>query len=285
MLALPDCVVYVNEPFNVNRRSNWYSTSFDLWFTYVTAENERLYYRDVKRIIDLRYDWRRGLRNCRSAADLWQVVKRYARFLRRRRWGHVPLLKDPIAVLSAEWLHERFDIDVVVMIRHPVAFAGSLKEHGWKHPFSHFLEQPLLMEEHLHPFESEIREFAEKEQDVVDQAALLWKIIYSVVLKYRGRYKDWIFLRHEDVARDPQSHFAQLYGRLGLAYSRDVARTVAEYSSPKNPAQEMEGLARIRRDSESTIHTWKERLTAAEVGRVKERVSDVAKEFYADDEW
>jgi hypothetical protein len=172
MLALPESVCYVDEPFNVDRRSRWFRTPFDLWFTYVTRENEGSYYRTIERVVGLRYDWRYGLQNCRSLADLRRVARDSARLLQRRWSGQVPLIKDPIAVLSSEWLHERFGVQVVVMIRHPAAFAGSLKTKGWKYPFSHFLRQPLLMADHLGPFEAELREFVEHERDVVDQAAL-----------------------------------------------------------------------------------------------------------------
>jgi len=84
-----------------------------------------------------------------------------------------PLIKDPIALFSAGWLYKRYNVQPIVMIRHPAAFCGSLKVANWPHPFSHFLEQPLLMETHLYPFKEEIERFAAEEMDIVDQAVLL----------------------------------------------------------------------------------------------------------------
>ena len=73
-----------------------------------------------------------------------------------------------MAFFSAEWLADRFDMNVVIVIRHPAAFVSSVKKLNWHHPMSHFLEQPALMREHLYPFEEQIRELASREHDLID---------------------------------------------------------------------------------------------------------------------
>jgi hypothetical protein len=75
----------------------------------------------------------------------------------------VPLIKDPIALFAAEWLADVFGVRVVVLIRHPAAFAASLKRLNWTHPFGDFLAQPLFMRDLLAPFEEDIRRFAAAE--------------------------------------------------------------------------------------------------------------------------
>ena len=40
------------------------------------------------------------------------------------------LLKDPIACMSSEYLHREFEMDVVIIIRHPAAFVSSLQKMG-----------------------------------------------------------------------------------------------------------------------------------------------------------
>ena len=131
-----------------------------------------------------------------------------------------PLIKDPIAIMSADWIASKFNMDVLVLIRHPAAFAGSLKKTNWFFPFSHFLKQPSLMNSHLYPFEAEIRTFAKKKQDIIEQAVLLWKIIHYMILKYRAEHRDWIFIQHEDLSQDPLHYFRILFGRLNLEFSQ-----------------------------------------------------------------
>jgi len=255
LAASPD-TTYLHEPFHLDHDPGMCAARFPYWFTYVCEENEAPYLEPIARML---HDARRG------DAGSGQ---------RHRR----PLIKDPIAVFSAPWLARRFDTRNVVLIRHPAAFAGSLKEKGWTHPFAHFLLQPSLMRDHLEPFAGDILRFAREERDVVDQAALLWKVIYATILRYRERHPDWIYLRHEDLSKDPVEGFRAVFDKVGLEFSAETERAIVTHSFA--PA-----AAGLRRDSRANIDTWKQRLTGAEIERVRAAVAGVSGEFYADREW
>jgi hypothetical protein len=197
-----------------------------------------------------------------------------------------PLLKDPIAVFSAEWLASTFDMDIVVMIRHPAAFASSLKRLNWTHDFSHFLAQPLLMRDYLQPFEAEIREYSTREHDVIDQAALLWRLIYHVVAEYQKKHTNWVFLRHEDISRKPVDSFENLFHQLDLEFTDSVRREVLEYSDSSNP-KEAPGKSPlyVKLNSHENLEIWKRRLTTAEIRRIRDSVEDVCSIFYDDEDW
>ena len=62
------------------------------------------------------------------------------------------------------------------------------------------LPQSLLMRDFLGPFEKQMIALEEGQHDIIGQTALLWKILYYVVLEYKQKNKDWLFLRHEDMA-------------------------------------------------------------------------------------
>ena len=46
-------------------------------------------------------------------------------------WIKYKIYKDPIASFASEYLHTNYNFDVIVLIRHPAAFCGSLKRLGW----------------------------------------------------------------------------------------------------------------------------------------------------------
>ena len=111
-------------------------------------------------------------------------------------------------------------MDVVLTVRHPAGFAGSVKRLRWTHDFGGFLEDGLPPE--LERFEPEIREQARRPGGVVEQAALLWRILYAAVDGYRRRHPDWVVVRHEDLSRDPLGRFE---GAVRAARARvDAAR-------------------------------------------------------------
>jgi hypothetical protein len=194
------------------------------------------------------------------------------------------LMKDPHAVFSAEWLADTFDMDVVMLVRHPAAFVGSLKKAQWAFRFDQLLEQPLLMTRHLEALRSRIEDAAHGSLDIVDQGILLWNAIYGVVAGYRDRRPEWIFRRHEDLSRDPARAFEELFETLGLRFTRRAKREVERRSRAGNPIEPQAGDP-IRRDSRANLGSWLRRLTPHEIERVRKGTEDVARHFYGDEEW
>ena len=284
MLAASGEAGYIREPFSVLHRRGVLDAPIPYWFPYLCTENDRPYLRPVRNMLAFRYANAAAIRTIRSPADVAKAGNDALHFARYRQEGRRPLLKDPIAVFSAEWLAERFDMDVVVQIRHPAAFASSLKRYDWTHPFGDFLAQPLLMRDLLEPFEGEIREFAEHERSPFEQAILLWRLIHHAIIGYRDRHPTWAFQRHEDVAAEPLATFEDLYARLGLAFTPAARAAVTSSTDPSNPVEARDDRV-LARDSRASVWTWKQRLTAEEIERVRIETEPIWKEFYSDGDW
>ncbi len=285
MLCAGGEACYLHEPFNPTLRvAGWLSCRFPFWFYHIPPGGDlpppcRA---ALDRMLRLVYPAREKLALVRSPGDfrLWlqQVV---ASVLCRRR-GKRPLVKDPIALFSAEWLAQTYGMAVVVMIRHPAAFAASLKRYGWDFDFRHWWVQTSLMDTLLRDLAPEIQAQIRDTRPIVEQAALLWKGIYSVVLQYRTRHPDWIFLRHEDLTRDPLTAFRDLYGRLGLTWNRQAARIIRAHARPGKRAQDPFSL---QRDPAQTRNAWRTLLSEEELALVYERTREIARSFYPASSW
>jgi len=279
-------IVYIHEPFNIQWcRPGICSARFPYWFTYITEGNEALFYKHVKNTITFRYNIAEELKSLRNIEDVARMLRDYSVFFLSRLRSLRPLIKDPIAFFSAEWLASKFDMDVIVLIRHPAAFTYSLKKKNWTFNFSNFLEQPLLMKDHLYPFEKEIREYAEKEHDIIDQATLLWNIIHYMIIKYMKTHTDWIFLRHEDIARDPLGGFQIIFKKLNIEFSKYIKDVIKDYSCSTNPIEQFKGSKSLKRNSKLLISTWKYRLTVSEIDRIRSKVENISEVFYSDEDW
>lgn len=287
MLTLDASREYVYEPFNVNNASVFSSLGMERWFEYVPGWPDNCRARveaELRRIFALRYPFRRALRDADGWLGRARAVRVYGRSLLHQWQGRQTVVKDPIAVFSAEWIARRLDAQVIVLVRHPAAFAESLQRKQWSHPFDHFLEQPALMDDHLAPFADQIRAMANCPPDVLDQASLLWTLIYSVVHTYWQRNDGWILLRHEDLARRPVAAFKKLYDRLGMAFTPEIRAQVETHSEATN-ATSSNRVDHIRRDSQSVIHRWKDSLSTSEIHRIESRTRPLADTFYDPDEW
>jgi hypothetical protein len=110
------------------------------------------------------------------------------------------VIKDPISALSSDWLARNLDLEVVVLVRHPAAFAASLKRLNWRHPFEHFLQQEMLMERYLDPYRAEI---SSKPENIAEQAAIIWKYIYGVLFTYLDSNANWLVRKHQVLSSNP----------------------------------------------------------------------------------
>jgi hypothetical protein len=284
MLCLSPRVGMLLEPFNPITPPGISSGPFDRFFLYVTEENEGPFVEPLERTLEFRYQLRRQIPKIRSAHSLGRTAQDFSAFTLNRLRRARPLFKDPIAVFSSEWIVSRFDAQPVVLVRHPAAFASSLKRLGWTHKFEHFLDQPLLLRDHLGRFEDEIRDFAERPREIVDQAILLWRLIYSTVATFRERHPDWIFLGHEEASLDPMGTFEHLFGVLGVELDDRIRKAIADSSAAGNPT-ELRHRHDVRLDSRASVDSWKRKLSAEEIERIRAGVADVAPAFYPDEDW
>lgn len=287
MLAAAPHVGYIKEPFHLQHRPGVCAARFEWWFTYVTHENAAAYAPALARTLAFDYNVSAELKALRSAKDAARMARDWGRFFYHRHRRSRPLMKDPLAFFSAEWLAERFGMDVVVIVRHPAAFVSSLRRVGWWYDMRQFLDQPLLMRDLLGPFEEEVRAHVGHEQeDLVKHAALLWKVIYATALRFRERHPGWVFVRHEDLSRRTTSSFRVLYDHLGLPFTSEVKRRIEDYSGVENPAEVEEGrIHQLRRDSRANIWNWVERLSPSEVACVRRVTEGYADAFYEDEDW
>lgn len=286
MLCLSGEAGYIHEPFNPTRRPSWTGGRIPYWFQYVCSDNEDEFAPILEDVLGFGYPLAANLRDPRTYKRLGTLVREYPHAVESRFRHLRPLLKDPMALFSAPWLAQRFDARVVVMIRHPAAFAGSIKRLNWQFKFKSWLAQDLLLRDWLHPYRQRMYEYSTQDVDIIDQAILMYEVMLSVIGRYRDTHPTWTFVRHEDLAESPVDGFRDLHDRLGLTWSAEVERGVARYSNPSNspePAPWRHGT--VKRNSREATSTWRHRLTEGEIDRIRTGVSNAAAGFYGDSDW
>jgi Sulfotransferase family len=286
MIGLSPRIGYIHEPFNYFiGRKGICNANFDKFFTYITDENESFYDRDISRTISYKYNLLSQLGLVKSKGDVKYLLSEYYHFLKYDLLNSRALVKDPFALFSSEWLSQKFDMDVIILIRHPMAFVNSLVKLNWSFPFSHFLEQPLLIKDYLYPFEDEINNYARKEQPLLQQATLLWKVIYYVVYRFKQKYQQWLYIRHEDLASEPEAIFFDIFSYLKIDYTEHLQKSVKEHCCVSEDIGLDSNPYLLKRDSRATIGSWKSNYTDAEISGVRSQVEEVSQYFYTDLDW
>jgi hypothetical protein len=282
MLCAGGGAFYIHEPFNNVRPAGpmWVPKPFPFWF-YAMSDEDVTYDRLLGNVVGMRYPLGPALARIRKPAHLGRAGRDWALSLIARARGMRPLLKDPIALFSTEWLAARFRMTVVVLIRNPMAFAASLKRLNWWFKFSHWLRQPRLMKGILAEYAEPIRQYTAGKKDLIDQSILMWNCMYTAVARYRNAHPEWAFVRHEDLASHPLEGFRSLYRHCRLEWTPRAETAIRKYSQrPDAEPLSADRPTDIRRESRKTVSLWKRILSPDEVERIRNGTRDVARLFY-----
>ncbi len=284
MLAADALTAYISEPLNILHRPGVFHTGVKHWYQYICEDNEHEFLPAFEELLEFDYHIWDEIRSLRSHRDVLRMVRDFYIFYNGLMRGQRILLKDPFAVFSTSWFANRLNSRVVITIRHPAAFASSLKRLNWPFNFQDLLGQPLLMRDHLEPYREEMQSV--KVDDVIGQAALLWKLIYRALQSARAQHPDFLLVRHEDLSLEPIPGYRALYASLGLEFTPRVENIILNSSSSENPRElSRRKVHGTRLDSRANLDNWKKRLTAGEIERVRTVTEGTAEQYYSDAEW
>lgn len=283
-LALAPHTGYIHEPFNISKKFSCMENPFRYWYQYICDHNAVKYKNRLDSVMQYQYPLRCNLGKVKTYRNIARVFLDQGRTLAHKLKSDTPIVKDPIAFFSADWLSKTYGMNVLIMIRHPAAFCSSLKIKNWMFDFNDFINQPLLMDAYLGTFEKEIHEFAKQKKNIIDQAVLLWNCIHQTIMIYQKKHPEWIFLRHEDISDDPLGKFKHVFNQFELDFNHKVESAVIKSSGPHNPVEQQPGNE-FKRDSKANIYNWKKRLSQEEIEIIREKTDDISKSFYENCEW
>jgi hypothetical protein len=279
-------VGYISEPLGVYHRRGVMSAEIPHWYTYINPENEQVYLPALQDTLKFNYHTGKEITSVRSPKDIGRMGRDFLAFYRGRSQKQRPLLKDPFAAFSAPWFSERLNSQVVFMVRHPAAFVSSLKRLDWNFDLNDLLAQKLLMEDLLEPYRKEITDATSEPYDLIKNGSILWKVLYGVGVLFRLRYPDLLFIRHEDLAKDPVGSFPPIFEFLGIEYTPEIIQKIVSSTSSNNP-QELSLSAKhsTKLNSAASLQNWKHRLSIEEIEKIHSITYHVAEHYYDGEDW
>lgn len=294
VLSLAPDVGFVHEPFNRFCSQGLCRASFPHFFMYVTEENEAPYLEPMRDTLAWRFSPGAELRAIPARSKpkppraLARLARDYAYFEQMRRKGARMIIKDPIALFSADWIARRFGARVVVIIRHPAGFVASMRAANFVMHFRALARQSSLLEDRLAPFADEIRAATPHPSSSIEANTLLWRILHHHIDLLRQEHPDWVFVRHEDLSRDPEAAFPPLFDRLGLPFTDKVREDLARFTSdqPSLGRFSLFGTRRrTMRSSQASVHAFRQRLTPEEIATIRRLSSPIWERFYDAEDW
>jgi hypothetical protein len=200
--------------------------------------------------------------------------------MKRRVLGYPkPLLKEPNACFSSDFLAQRYGWKVIILVRHPAAVAASFNRVEWPSDLDRILQQKTLIQKYF----SEIP--LEKYRDRLEKISLLWLMVMSVLTRFLEKNKDWILVRHEDLCRNPLGEFEKIFEKLNIFFSKKMKNKIISSTQSETVTPENKNPFHLKRNSRKLACAWQGQLTAEEIEKIKSIVRPVSDHYYSDQDW
>ena len=124
------------------------------------------------------------------------------------------------------------------------------------------------------------------EGDQIGDAITAWLIFQHTICLYKERYPHWHFVRHEDLCRNYDSIFEQLYKSLCLPFG-DIQQSHIHRLCGADSSVDHDNVRPndIYKNSVRVPAKWQEILLPEEIERIKDHTFKPALDFYDDSDW
>jgi len=176
-------------------------------------------------------------------------------------------IKDPLAFFAAEYLADAHDAQVVVMVRHPASVISSYLALDWPSEMGAIEGRDLALDDAA--LAAEVAGFDPAARPNIDGLILQWRLFATATLELAERRPDWIFVIHDDLCLDPETHMRAMFDALGLTFGDAIAgrlRRDTTHAAPESVQNHSQH--RHRRNSRELVDGWRDRLEPAVADRI-----------------
>lgn len=191
------------------------------------------------------------------------------------------IVKDVASFASTQWVAETWRPDVLVIWRHPAAYAASVARLAQDERNVKRLRILLATESVRAKLSAELCARLDAVEDVLQVAVAGWALRTKIVHDAWREHPEWAAIHYEDVAQEPVASFASLYKRFGLTWTDADADWVQ-----RTTTEAQGGSFATSRVSARHAHAWREQLDRHEIKRLRRLLEDFDLPLYATaDDW
>lgn len=205
------------------------------------------------------------------------------------------VIKDPIAIMSADILCNNLNMKPLFMVREPAACVSSLYIRNWRTDFRPLLKQIDRLSEIIPDDIDQLKFLADNpDHDMIDNASFVWRVCNVAIIHYLKQNSEWAVTRHEDLIDDPIAAFKKLFEMFEFPWNGETQAFIQSLnSSPSDNSSEEEAhgehdssdekknqkdipvIFNIKRDLGKIKTVANDRLTSSQQLKIKKSTEDV----------
>jgi len=169
------------------------------------------------------------------------------------------VVKSVHAMLSLPWIEKHFDPRIVVLLRNPLNVIASYLRMEIADATRNVFSQGSLLRDYL----SEHQGVIQADENTVRQMAAQIGGFYKVIEKQLAEHPRWVFIRHEDLCRDPIGAYRRLYQQLDLEWTQGVSDLIQASNRPG------QGFV-TQRIAQDEVDKWRSELAPDHIRDIEE---------------
>jgi hypothetical protein len=177
----------------------------------------------------------------------------------RGRASGLIVSKSVHACLAIDWIATKFDVDVLVVLRHPGNVLSSWLELDLPDRDRDLGGYTRVRQRFLEGWDAPLPGVGS-----VERAAWQLGLLMAALEESAQTHTDWVVRTHEQICSDPEKEFRRLFAELGLAWGPTTSKLLETSDNPGS------GFSLNRKSSE-LADSWRTRLDQEDVdilGRV-----------------
>jgi len=160
--------------------------------------------------------------------------------------------------LALDWLTSEFDVDVLVLLRHPANILASWMEVKLKDSRNSTLEtRPEIRARYVEPWGVPL-----PGPDPIEQMSWRIGLLTAALEDAMSRNPGWLAREHEALCNDPTGEFRNVYSELGLEWTVDTDNYLRDHDTPGT------GFA-VNRVAAGLSESWHSRLDGDQVATLR----------------
>jgi len=183
-----------------------------------------------------------------------------------------------MAGLTTDFLYREFGVKPVIIVRHPVSLAASLRRLSWYPQVYDFALQPDVIRDYL----SDRTHLIERAWDNrLLESMAHWHLLYKVLLDQADAHGNWIVVTHEELSARPVEVFSRIYQDCCLPWSEGVRDKILSLTKNDGKTQADDGRVQdFVRDSAAIFETRRDSVPREVRQEIYEITADVALQLY-----
>jgi hypothetical protein len=182
---------------------------------------------------------------------------------RSRHSDSLVVAKSVHACLAIDWIAEQFDVDVLVVLRHPANVLASWLELDLPDRDRRLDLLRSVRERFVRPWG-----LSAPDATLLERAAWQAGLFIAALEDAASRHTGWVVRTHEQLCADPEPEFRGLFGDLGLTWGKGTSALLEAGDSPGS------GFS-LERKAADMPDSWRRRLDKGQV----ETITSVLRPF------